>query len=98
MLLNLLLILAAVIVLSVITRSKNQKQMKTDRNNLQTGNLNDRQVMNIYRKLESYQDSQFYAMIAYGIFYKQYFKDAAENYSLFKDEMHKRDLFKTYLL
>lgn len=93
---TLLLILAATLVLSVIARSKNQKQLQADRINLQSGNLNDRQVMNTYRKLESYRDSRFYAMIAYGYFYKQYFKDAAENYTLFQAEMHKRDLFKTY--
>lgn len=96
MLLNLLLILAALLVLSVIARSKNQKQLKTDRMNLQTGNLNDRQVMNVYRKLDSYRDSTFYAVVAYGYFYKQYYKDAAENYTLFQAEMRKRDLFKTY--
>lgn len=96
MLLKLFFVLAGAIVLSVIARSKNQKQMKTDRNNLQTGQLNERQIMNIYRKLETYRDSSFYAVVAYGVFYQQYFKDAAENYRLFQAEMHKQDLFNTY--
>lgn len=96
MLQNFLLMLAALLVLSVIARSKNQKQLKTDRMNLQTDNLNDRQVMNVYRKLDSYRDSAFYAVVAYGYFYKQYYKDAAENYTIFQAEMHKRDLFKMY--
>lgn len=96
MLPNLLLILAGVLVLSFIARSKNQKQLKSDRTNLLTGNLNERQIMNTYRKLETYRDSTFYAVVAYGIFYKQYAKEAAENYTLFQAEMHKQNLFKTY--
>lgn len=96
MLQTIMLILVASFVMSLISRAKNQKQLKTDRTNLQVGNLNDRQIMNIFRKLDSYQDSTFYAVIAYGYFYKQYFKDAAENYQLFKAEMIQRDLFKTY--
>lgn len=96
MLQNLLLLVAGGLVLSVIARSKNQKQLKTNRINLQMGNLNERQIMNIYRKLDTYRDSSFYAVVAYGIFYKQYFKDAAENYTLFQAEMHKQGLFKTY--
>lgn len=96
MLQNLLLLVAGGLVLSVIARSKNQKQLKTNRINLQMGNLNERQIMNIYRKLDTYRDSSFYAVVAYGIFYKQYFKDTAENYTLFQAEMHKQGLFKTY--
>lgn len=96
MLQNLLLLVAGGLVLSVIARSKNQKHLKTNRINLQMGNLNERQIMNIYRKLDTYRDSSFYAVVAYGIFYKQYFKDAAENYTLFQAEMHKQGLFKTY--
>lgn len=96
MLQNLLLLVAGSLVLSVIARSKNQKQLKSNRLDLQTGKLNERQIMNIYRKLDTYRDSTFYAVVAYGIFYKQYFKDAAENYTLFQAEMHKQDLFKTY--
>lgn len=96
MLQNLLLILAGILVLSFIARSKNQKQLKNDRTNLLTGHLNERQIVNSYRKLEAYHDSTFYAMVAYGIFYKQYVKDATENYILFQAEMHKKNLFKTY--
>ena len=88
--------LVAVVGLSFITRSKNSKEMDRNRHALLAGELNDRQIANAYRKLDTYRESKFYAVIAYGFFYQQYFEKANEDYVLFKAEMQKRELFKQY--
>lgn len=77
---------------SFLGRSKNRRQMEKDRRNLRNGSLNDRQLKEIFRKLDTYKNSTAYAVAAYGFFYKQFFDQAQENYELFKPEMKKRGL------
>ncbi|UUX33479.1 hypothetical protein [Fundicoccus culcitae] len=88
------IIIVAVVVYSFMARSKNRREMERNRRDLRDGKLNDSQLKEIYRKLDSYKDDPFFAVASYGLFYKEYYQLANENYEAFKPEMLKRGLLR----